>query len=341
MGYQTVKKLPNLVRSYARAKLVHDNAVPIRGRDPEVRPLGDRRDCDTYRVRMNGDVVEFVLYKTPVIEYHPNGEIRIRTAGWSTVSTHQTISWVLGIEVNGVRGKSVVTDSTGAKYVMDAETMLTLQQDDYKMVVKNAPALFGYHINRKAMNNVRARYSEFADYIKTFVSLRQQETVNKSYYGKEFTTREIAFTVGEAAQLLGTGWMNGMDNGRLIVNTQQWRPLDQFPVRSWAESGKMKDKFDACARDLLRLCANDQPEAGKHQNFYKAVMALMTHDMMYMDAEEGDLTNIRWFRCGGSSSLEGMFADILRKVHRHEVLEKVELKSGQTPNPQYMVWMED
>jgi len=74
MGYATVQRVPR-VHDYAQALRIHDNTKPLRGRSPEIKPLGARRDADTYHVRMNGEAVELVLYRTPVITFMPDDAV--------------------------------------------------------------------------------------------------------------------------------------------------------------------------------------------------------------------------------------------------------------------------
>ncbi len=128
MGYATVKRVPR-VFDRRHAKQVHDNAVPIRGRAFEVRPLGNRKDVDIYSVRMDGDDVEFVLYKTPVITYKPDGEIVLRTAGWASVSSHQFIQQVLGIPARGKSGSSVLIVN-GQHYTMTGNNPLVIRRGE-------------------------------------------------------------------------------------------------------------------------------------------------------------------------------------------------------------------
>jgi hypothetical protein len=71
---------------YNHYKSLYESVKPIRGRAFDVRPIGKRRrDWET--IRMNGDVVECVLYQTPVVRYYPDGKIGVDTGGWVTPST--------------------------------------------------------------------------------------------------------------------------------------------------------------------------------------------------------------------------------------------------------------
>jgi hypothetical protein len=88
MGYATVQRVPR-VHSYAEALRIHSNTKPLRGRAEEIRPLGNRRDADTYWIRKHGDAIELVLYKTPVITFEPDGDVVLFVDSYNSVSTHQ------------------------------------------------------------------------------------------------------------------------------------------------------------------------------------------------------------------------------------------------------------
>ena len=54
------------VDNYEFAKRIYNNTKPLRGRAEEIRPLGNRRDADTYHIRMNGEAVELVFRQETV-----------------------------------------------------------------------------------------------------------------------------------------------------------------------------------------------------------------------------------------------------------------------------------
>lgn len=353
MGYRTVLKVPSNVRTYAQAKRIHDESKPIRGRDPEVRPLGARKDCDEYRVRMDGDVVQFVLYKTPVISYHPDGTVELMTQGWSTVSTHQMFIHVLGLSANGQRGNTVVTIG-GVKHVIpqkknptDAEPTLKIRAnpDTYKWEVVDSPAVMGYQINRTSSNNVRARFAEFRKYLKGFESLRSHEVQeDRSYYPRsqapERTFHEVSCTVQELADTLGIGF--APSEAIKVVHFAPWVTLNKFPANHWTNFKGAKENFDRAADELFSLCANEQDESMKHTNFYKAAMVifLAAHSASHwghIPAEDKDMTKVITIRWSKGWMIK-LFDDFLTKRFRAEVLEMVKL-DGRVPNARYAVYM--
>ena len=71
---------------YNHYKNLFESTKPIRGRVINVRPIGKRRrDWET--IRMAGDVVECVLYETPVVRYYPDGGVGVMANDWVTPST--------------------------------------------------------------------------------------------------------------------------------------------------------------------------------------------------------------------------------------------------------------
>ena len=136
MGYATIRRVPQ-VRSYEQALSIFSNSRPVRGRAEEVRPLGDRRDADTYRVRKNGEAIELVLYKTPVITFTPDGEVSLFVDGYNTVATHQFIGWVLGISVHGARRTTVLTINAEKFTLADSDKLRMRMGEDGNWSVLN------------------------------------------------------------------------------------------------------------------------------------------------------------------------------------------------------------
>ena len=154
MGYATVMNVPQ-VTTYALAKKIHDSIVPIRGRSPEIRPLGNRRDADSYWVRMNGDDVEFVLYKSAVITYKPDGGVVLTPDTYSTVSTHQFFARVLGVGANAVRQNTVITIGDKRYTVRGKDTLTLKMVGGNWQCVEGAKTQFAWHLDRRETTNVR------------------------------------------------------------------------------------------------------------------------------------------------------------------------------------------
>lgn len=347
MGYATVKRVPR-VFNHRHAKQIYDSVKPIRGRSPEVRPLGNRKDADTYSVRMNGDDVEFVLYQTPVITYKPNGEIVLRTNGWASVSTHQFISQVLGIPARGKGGSSVLTVS-GQDYTMTDEGQIVLGSERTgTWRVLSHEKLYGYKANRKALTNVRSRYSEFRKYLGGFVSLRQEEKV--VHQGRPFERRfnVIRFGVQEAIDMFGVADSEYQE--AKILDRSKIDCIFHKPIGIRYFNPTEKDKreyryrvrrYEENMKAFTDTLVNGQPEDVKHHNFYRGAMAFLVegyrdngaewllHDRVHTEA----LVHVNEWMLNVDEAI--------LKYHAEEVLDLVELEVGKTPNPKYARWISE
>ena len=171
------------VQTYALAKNLHDSTKPIRGRDPEIRPLGNRRDADSYWVKMDGDDVVFMLYKSPVITYKPDGGVVLTPDTYSTVSTHQFFIRVLGVGAQASRNTSVITLGD-KRFTIRGKDKLTLRLDKSGnwQCVEGAKTQYAWHLDRREATNVRLRYKEFITYFKGVVSLRTEDVKPNYHY---------------------------------------------------------------------------------------------------------------------------------------------------------------
>jgi hypothetical protein len=84
-----------MINSYLHYKNLYNNVKPIRGRSPEVRPIGNRRRDWEQVVRNdlgNGEYSYAAkFHNTQVVEYMPNHDVILRTQGWHTPSTAEFI----------------------------------------------------------------------------------------------------------------------------------------------------------------------------------------------------------------------------------------------------------
>lgn len=239
MGHATVQNVKQCF-TYADAKRIHDDTKPIRGRSPEIRPLGARRDVGTYSVRMNGEDVEFVLYKTPVITYRPNGDVVVKTDGWCSVSTHQFISQVLNVNCYGSRSNTVLHLRGQGRHVIPKDKSITM---NYAMSgnwhITQSHAIFEHRINRKAANAVRKKYADFLNYAKGMVKLRS-EMKEPSRWARRQNPYPV-ITIQEE-ELRGA---------RLGVDMLTW--------------------------GLMDFLKPDQPEETRHENYNEALAMVLRH----------------------------------------------------------------
>ena len=328
MGYRTVMKVPGC-RTYSQAMTIFDESKPIRGRSPELRPLGSRRDCDSYSVRMHNDAVQFVLYKTPVITFTKGEDgatnIQIITGGYDSVSTRMFIERVLSVSCYS-RNRHTLIEFGDEKHLLGDE--IKLRFADGKLSLAGAPTTrYGYRLNRKAANNVRAKYRAFDNYLKGFIALRMGQVKTHSGY-----IDVVEYTAAEAIELLGTR----QKFNTIWVNTDQFESLNLRPYEQFAFThtgyGDAK-RFEAIA-EYRSACEMFFGWIGSddHHQFYKAAMALVTFDSSLTVEDQRTIRR-------EAARIPKLYDSILMRWHAEEVLEKIQLENGRIPNPQYANWI--
>lgn len=318
MGYATVMRVPR-VHSYADALKIHDNTKPLRGRSPEIKPLGDRRDADTYHIRKQGDAIELVLYKTPVITFEPNNEVVLFVDNHNTVSTHQFISHVLGISVSGVRRTTVLTINN-SKYTLADKDKLRLRKDESgNWCVLNPTQQWAWRLDRKAITNVRTKYGEFYKYLKGFVNLRTESITQRwnssTYDGIHVQQSEFKSVFGSMVSIRSYAYMN--KRGKQSLDWTAVKP-EQYAASSNA--------FDCLIRP-------EQPEEDKHTNFYKAALLLIAKlETDAMDIRV-DSATVR------AKHIVPLLDEVLFQMYAHHVLVRKALPQGKVSTGTYERWM--
>lgn len=327
MGYATVMRVPR-VDNYKFAKHLHDNIKPLRGRSPEIKPLGDRRDADTYHIRMNGDEIELVLYKTPVITFMPDGEVVLFVDSYNTVATHQFIQQVLGIGASGVRRTTVLTINN-SKYTLADKDKLRLRKDESgNWQVLNAMQQWTWRLDRKAVSNVRAQYSEFYKYLKGFVSLRTENMKISHWAEKEKDC--IRVQQSEFKSVCG---------GTFPMS--EYAYMDKRGRQSLDWNAVKPHQYEKSAAMFEKLIRSDQPEEDKHTNFYKAALLLIAKlENDRMDTRVASQSNTEY---GGvtvvSKNIVPLLDDILFMMNAHQVLVRKALPQGKVSSGIYEHWM--
>lgn len=318
MGYATVMRVPR-VDNYKFAKHLHDNIKPLRGRSPEIKPLGDRRDADTYHIRMDGEAVELVLYKTPVITFMPDGEVVLFVDSYNTVSTHQFIQQVLGIGASGVRRTTVLTINN-SKYTLADKDKMRLRKGDKGWEVLNPMQQWTWRLDRKAVSNVRAQYGEFYKYLKGFVNLRTENMKISHWAEKEkdcirVQQSEFKSVCGGTFPMSAYAYMD--KRGKQALDWNAVKP----------------HQYEKSAAMFEKLIRSDQPEEDKHTNFYKAALLLIAKlENDRMDIRTDDVTVV-------SKNIVPLLDDVLFMMNAHQVLVRKALPQGKVSSGIYEHWM--
>ena len=339
MGYATVMNVPR-VTTYPEAKKIHDSTTPIRGRSPEIRPLGNRRDADSYWVKMDGDDVVFMLYKSAVITYKPTGEVVLTPDTYSTVSTHQFFARVLGVGANAVRQNTVITIGD-KRYTVRGKDKLTLRLDKSGnwQCVEGAKTQFAWHLDRREATNVRNRYKEFTTYFKGMVSLRTEEIVmqyyNDSLSGIRVSLNELQNAFGVEIPEDDNERTVPMGNHRdpdHIIGHMQW--MHDQPQRHYNYGTQRAKEYDEGMAQFMELIKSDQPEDTKHSNFYKGALAvLLSGDRIYQRGQDDNTYIVK------AKPIVKALDTVLLRAHAREVLVRKELPIGSVSKGAYDMWL--
>jgi len=335
MGYQTVMNVPS-VHTYALAKNLYDSIVPIRGRSPEIRPLGNRRDADSYWVRMEGEDVVFMLYKSAVITYKPDGGVVLTPDSYSTVSTHQFFHRVLGVGANASRQVTVITLGD-KRYTIRGKDTLTLKLVGGNwQCVEGAKTQFSWHLNRQGANNVRARYKEFATYFKGVVNLRTEDFThhygNTQYKGVAVSLQELQTAFGvEISETANPTLYPHNDPDKIIGHM---RYMHEQPQRQFNYGTQRAKEYQEGIDRFMELIKSDQPEDTKHLNFYKGALAvLMSGDRLYLRGQDDSTYIVK------ANPIVKALDTVLLKAHAKEVLVRKELPLGSVSKGAYDRWL--
>ena len=325
MGYATVQRVPQL-RNYADALKKYDETKPMRGRAEEIRPLGERRDADTYSIRKAGNVifgesVELVLYKTPVITFEPNGEVVLFVDNYNTVATHQFIGHVLGVSVWGVR-RTTVLSINNLKYTLAKQDKLRLRRnEDGNWHVLNPTQQWSWQLDRKAVTNVRSKYGEFYKYLKGFVNLRT-ETLRTAWSNVE--RNYVCIPQSELKNLFGS-----------LVSVRSYAYMDKRGKQSLDWQIVKPEQYAASSNAFGVLIRSDQPEEDKHTNFYKAALLLLAKsDTDKMDIRTDEVQ-------APAKQIVPLLDEVLFQKYAHQVLIRKELPQGKVSTGRYDRWMQE
>jgi hypothetical protein len=248
----------------------------------------------------------------------PDGEVVIFIDGYNSVSTHQFIGQVLCISANGARRTTVLTIN-GNKYTIADKDKLRLRLDDGNWHVINPTAQWGWKLDRKAITNVRSRYSEFYKYLKGFVNLRT-ETRKPHHWLPEKNC--VGIPQNEFSSVLGG-----------LVHLREYKYMDKRGKQHLNWTNVRPDQYEQSAKAFEHLIRPDQPEQDKHTNFYKAALVLIAK----LETDEMDIRVEEVY--AQSKHIVPLLDDVLFMLYAHQVLVRYQLPMGKVSSGIYEHWM--
>jgi len=171
------------ISTYDMAKLKFESTKPIRGRNPEVKPLGEERRYTWYEIDKriyanqaeNTQYATYVcnVYNTDCVEFYPNGDVTLRSGGWRNFTMGSMINFVLWHmgRVVSESGKWYFVNKRGDTYRWEGKE-LRLKTEGEHLVLKDAPVQeYKRVVSRKAMNAKRKKYASVLEYGKNMLSI--------------------------------------------------------------------------------------------------------------------------------------------------------------------------
>lgn len=152
-----------------------ESTKPIRGRGVDVRPLGNRRQADQYKIELLPEGgVACVLYKTAVVTFYEDGDIRIKNDDWNSVSTCNFIDEVLWGVTSRIYNNDLYVRTKQGEFALGDEGIWLRMNAEGNLEVKTdkLPPKYVHAIDRKKANNVRAQYKPFLDYVSRMSRLK-------------------------------------------------------------------------------------------------------------------------------------------------------------------------
>jgi len=329
MGYATVMRVPK-VRDYAEAVKKFDNSKPIKGRAEDKRPLGERRDVDTYSIRKNvwTNAIECVLYQTPVIKFTVEDEVIINIDNWPSASTCQFISRVLsGVGAYRVKGQVVLGFSgTNAKAMLPAKGELALVRTaNGGWLPKETQTLYDYRVSRKDSNNVRKSVSQFRDYLAGVIKLKGEEI--QGVWGREgFSV--VKTTYGELIEVFGKS--QDVNGGCRPDVGNKWKITEKPKYYRPEDKDEAWSNYRQATAEFFDLVRNDQDDNARHQNYWIAfnILFVQEQSLYWRDSMESQVTL-------GVDQFEKVLDRILFKMFSDKVFKKVALPEGKVPTHKY------
>jgi len=267
-----------------------ENTKPIRGRGVDVRPLGNRRQADQYKIEVLPEGgVACVLYNTAVVTFFTDGDIRIKNDDWNSVSTCNFIDEILC--GSGVRSRIYNNDlyikTIQGEFALGGEGIWLRMNGQGNLEVKTdkLEPKYVHAIDRKKANNVRAKYKPFLDYASRMCRLKGNDPYLHSEMVRVFPHPKSP---------------NALDMGIELSN-------------------RAYDKWTDGVKNLFTLM-NSEGES-QHDDFYKALLLLAKSygNHMYREPEGYVVTE---------KKIKVALDDLIVGFHRDEVLVQKEVPIG-------------
>jgi len=230
------------IDSYEQALNKFETTKPIRGREVECRPLG-HRDRPHFSIQKAEDGSIGCCDYNPAhktVVFKPDGEVLVSPA-WVSTSTAVFIEEVLGVRAK-VFDHSIVISLGGKEYRLPKGGLTLKRNDNGAYEAINPAPRVVHRIKRRKSNIVRAKYSEFRDYLTGFIRLRGESRIEEDEYKEVFGVTVQTYTHGN----------NTHKYERINTpNMDMSNPESVTALVGWMTSDEAMDKYK-CALALIK-----------------------------------------------------------------------------------------
>ncbi len=180
--------LPSL-KTYAVASEKEKSTVPVRGRSPECKPIGGRKDTHFTIRRLPDESIVAQCYHSDLIRWYPDGRIFITNGGYASQTTHDFISRLMGrwgyVQCLGHDDKTWLTlgpDRTPYPLAKGGQYFTWDSQDNPHHLIAEVPNYPVTHaINKPAMREARKEIAPFVKYFNNIMKLTQWAPMEGSH----------------------------------------------------------------------------------------------------------------------------------------------------------------
>lgn len=215
--------------NYKEAFHKWESTKPIRGRGVDVRPLGNRRQADQYKIELLPEGgVACVLYKTAVVTFYEDGDIRVKNDAWNSVSTCNFIDEVLWSISSRIYNNDLYIRTRQGEFPLGDDGLWLRMNREGNLEVKadSLKPKFVHVINRKQANIVRERYKQFIDYANRMCRLKGNDPYLESELVRMFPpTGSIGVVLGNTGY---DKWTDGVNNFFALISSEGEEQNDNF-----------------------------------------------------------------------------------------------------------------
>lgn len=236
-------KLAN-IRSFEQAKNYWEKTKPWRGKDPNVRPAGTRRQVYT-TIRKEGDDYVIRYHKTDVVRFHPNGSMTFQA--YSSLSTNNIVrrftpsGMVFDYTSYGFFVGTLNTAGNGWRMQKVDQVFKLHPQTDGSWMIEGTLPMIQTIVDKKAANKVYKDegYKDFAAFMRAAEKLNPPEDLpHWKRYTQHWTAHMGEWELISQFQCGLEGWSAIVD--KLPCPTQALAVVREHLIRKHACTKKVE-----------------------------------------------------------------------------------------------------